>query len=87
MIVRPDIIIYRRGNNDYNLIVIECKKINRNNQHDIEYDIEKLKKFTKLDGDYRYKIWLSLLFDKTVERYKLIWLLDGEVINIDDYRL
>ena len=58
--VYPDIIIHKRGSNDSNLIVIEVKKANSNNNFKT-FDCEKLKAFTdptKLK--YKYGIYLEL---------------------------
>ena len=58
--VYPDIIIHKRGNNDSNLIVIEVKKANADDNSK-KFDCEKLKAFTKSDGlKYKYGIYLEL---------------------------
>lgn len=48
----PDIIIHKRSSNDSNLIIMEFKKKTENN---IEKDIQKIKDFIDLAGDYKYK--------------------------------
>lgn len=44
--VFPDIIIHRRGTNEFNLLVIELKKSKNTNKEAREFDIEKLHSFT-----------------------------------------
>jgi hypothetical protein len=56
---RPDIIIHHRGIPE-NLVVIEVKKSD-NADEDIEKDRTKLIKFTKHNGDYKYKFGLLLI--------------------------
>lgn len=59
--VLPDIIIHRRNTND-NLLVVEIKIKN-----DDSCDIEKLKKFTSSEGEFRYKLGLFIKFNLTNE--------------------
>lgn len=75
--VFPDIIIHKRGFKE-NLLVIEVKKItNRlNGKFEIivgndsrivnseEFDWEKLKLFTKVNGKFTYQLGVYILFDK-----------------------
>lgn len=55
---RPDIILHKRGNDNFNILAIEIKK----NYRDITFDKIKLKVLTGLQ--YNYKIGLSLALKK-----------------------
>jgi len=57
----PDLIIHKRGSNDFNLLIIEFKTWWDNNN---ETDIRKIKEFMDLTGNYRYKFGLSVVLDK-----------------------
>jgi hypothetical protein len=54
-LVRPDIIIHKRGSNNNNLVVFEIKK-NVNSRR----DYKKLKDFTCESCDYKYKLGIAL---------------------------
>ncbi len=88
--VFPDIIIHKRGTKE-NLLVIEVKKDNNKSNGTLkitiddkdkevnpeEFDIEKLKLFTKRDGDFAYQLGIYILFDeKGDSTYK--YFKDGE---------
>jgi len=70
--VCPDLIIHQRGNNNFNLIVIEVKTWWNNCEKDISYDIEKLEKFISLNEIYKYEYGLSLIFKQTQVEYNWI---------------
>ena len=55
----PDLIIHKRGSNEKNVIIIECKT-NWNN--DIHIDLQKLKNFICIKGEYKYKYGVSIIF-------------------------
>jgi hypothetical protein len=70
----PDLIIHKRGKQDYNLIVIEFKTWwNRNNSQ----DIEKLRGFTKQSGKYKYRYGLSVILEKEKEKNGYICFQNG----------
>lgn len=58
--LRPDIIVHKRGIHDDNLLVIEIKKMSAR-KRDIDKDREKLKNFTRHDGQLKYQYGLLLL--------------------------
>ena len=60
---RPDIILHQRGNNNENILIIECKKANDIEDNDVQYDFEKLKAFTCENGNFKYKIGVSIVFN------------------------
>ena len=70
-IVVPDILIHERQE-DKNLLVIEIKT----NKKGLASDIKKLKLFTSPEGDYNYKLGLSILFDK-LNPPLLKWFVNG----------
>lgn len=57
----PDIIVHRRGSNNFNKLVIEGKKGNLNS----DLDVEKLTALTSQDGEphYRYLLGAQISFD------------------------
>ena len=57
-IVRPDIIVHKRGNNDDNLLALELKKNANNNQE--KKDMDKLKNYISELG-YSYGIYIDLI--------------------------
>ena len=59
--VLPDIIIHKR-NTRQNLLVVEAKL-----GKDDTCDVEKLKKFTSVDGDFGYKLGVFIKFNSTEE--------------------
>jgi hypothetical protein len=70
--VYPDIIVHLR-NTFFNLLVIELKCSNEN----YKGDIEKLKKFTDQNGEFKYKLGLFLkILDKEIK--EMIWFKNGQ---------
>jgi len=61
--ISPDIIIHKRGSNDFNLVVIEIKKSTSNELYK-GFDLIKLKHLTidYLGNKYNYKIGMALVF-------------------------
>jgi hypothetical protein len=66
--VYPDIIVHKR-NTDDNLLVIEIKI-----KDEDCCDIEKLKKFTSISGEFKYKLGLFIKFN---EKESLRWFENG----------
>ncbi|GIU70712.1 MAG: hypothetical protein KatS3mg003_0191 [Candidatus Nitrosocaldaceae archaeon] len=76
-LIRPDIIIHKRGKQD-NLLVIESKKYNNCSDE----DIMKLEYLTNQNNKYKYKLGLFIRFGKTSKsKHKLRWFKDGKEIN------
>lgn len=73
--VFPDIIVHKRGDNDNNILVIELKTQNRNNKK----DLEKLREFTKKNGEYAYK--LGVFVRLVSGNQETLWFKDGRVIQ------
>jgi hypothetical protein len=73
---RPDIVVHNRMTDADNLLMVEVKA-RRNiveakaDRAEVEDDYEKLKKFTKLDSDIRYKWGVSILIlrDNTTTKW------------------
>lgn len=57
--VVPDLIIHKRGSNQYNIAVVECKTYWNNNN---EKDIEKINYFINSNNEYNYSIGISIIF-------------------------
>lgn len=81
---RPDIILHKRGTDDFNLMIAEFKIIrnnnNRNNDSINEYDLEKLKKFTSPNRNaeicYNYQLGVSVVLETSKIRF--IYIQNGE---------
>lgn len=62
--VFPDIIVHRRGTNNFNLLVLELKKSRNTNRQARDFDIEKLHSFTDQSErntlKYNYGVFLIL---------------------------
>lgn len=55
----PDIIIHKRGTNDYNVLIIEIKTWWNDNITD---DLRKIDKFMEVNSDYSYKYGAVIIF-------------------------
>lgn len=80
----PDIIVHRRMTNESNLLVVEVKK--HNSRVDHEYDRQKLRAFTEVDGTnpYHYNYGVFLVFEtrrQTPLRPELEWFVEGRELN------
>ena len=60
----PDIILHTRGTDDNNILTIECKRKQTIDNKDVKFDFKKLKAFTCDNGNFKYKIGLSIVFNK-----------------------
>lgn len=60
---RPDIILHQRGDDAKNILIIECKKAQTINNNDVKFDFKKLKAFTCENGNFKYKIGVSIVFN------------------------
>lgn len=67
--VQPDLIIHKRGSNEYNLLVIECKG-HWSTRNSISDDNNKLRGYLK--SPYYYRFALQLIFGK--KQPELIWI-------------
>lgn len=76
----PDIILHKRGSNDFNRAVIEFKGHWNN---DYLSDFEKLKEFTKQRSVYNFDLGLFILLAKQREDVKITYFVDGE--KTDDF--
>ncbi|WP_297453106.1 hypothetical protein [Persephonella sp.] len=59
----PDIILHKRGSNEYNLLAIEFKTW-WSDKKQFKDDIRKLKDFINPNGKYRYKLALFVILGK-----------------------
>lgn len=57
----PDLILHKRGSNNFNELVIEFKKWNNRQNKTLERDRKKLKGFMR---EYNYKRAVLIIFDK-----------------------
>lgn len=77
--IRPDILIHRRGTDSDNLLVVEVKKTNADD--DGECDKAKLRKLTSGDSDFKYEngVFIVLPVESGYEqdRVKLEWFQNG----------
>ncbi|GHU15539.1 hypothetical protein FACS189441_7350 [Betaproteobacteria bacterium] len=64
--VRPDIILHRRLSNDENTMVVEFKVDGNGTDH----DCRKLENFTRLEGEYKYFIGVSVLLNQQKPVYE-----------------
>lgn len=81
--IYPDIIIHKRKTNDNNLLWIEIKKEN-STEESKESDRERLKKVTKEELEYKYKLGILIILttneqDTILEIYE-----NGEHKNIEN---
>lgn len=65
----PDLIIHKRGSNDYNILVMEFKTYWNPN---IEADVRKIEEFMDSKGKYKYKYGVSVLIN--INAPSLRWL-------------
>jgi len=81
--VFPDIIVHRRGTNDYNLCIIEVKKSTNTTSPD--YDEIKLKAYTTgyYGNDLKYEIGIFIEFvTRTADiGFKMKYFINGEEVN------
>lgn len=57
----PDLIIHKRGSNEFNLLIVEFKTWWDNNN---KTDIKKIEEFMDPNGKYGYKLGLSVILEK-----------------------
>lgn len=57
----PDLIIHKRGSNEYNLLVMEFKTYWNSDQ---KGDIEKIREFMDVHGSYKYKYGIAVLIGR-----------------------
>ena len=69
--VYPDIIIHKRGSNDFNLLVIEVKTYWNANT---DQDVQKLWEFVDRNGEYRFQYALSLVIGRTRAEIGMNWI-------------
>ncbi|WP_124100283.1 hypothetical protein [Ruminococcus sp. Marseille-P6503] len=67
--VYPDIIIHKRGTNNDNLLVIECKTWWNSNTDD---DVKKINAFLSPEEHYNYQFGLCLIFTENKENIKWV---------------
>ena len=75
-IIRPDIIIHKRGIDEGNLIYSEIKT--DHNIESREEDLNKIKAMTDLKGEYRYKLGIFIDFYRDKDDLIIRYFQDGE---------
>lgn len=74
----PDIILHRRGTNEANILIIEFKTWWKNNT---DSDIQKLMDFTNQQGQYKYGMGYSIVFNQKRTSLLKTPIINGEVCN------
>ena len=69
----PDLLLHKRGSNDYNILIMEFK-IRRS--RNIYKDIKKLKDFTSPNQEYKYKLGMFVLLLEN--RSQFTYVIDGQ---------
>lgn len=79
--VYPDIIVHKRGCSEYNLLITEVKKSNRQISEQ-NYDIHKVKKYTsdKFNDGLDYEFGAFMVFDLDKTTSDISWYENGEKI-------
>ena len=65
----PDLIIHKRGSNKNNMVIIECKT---EWNDDIDRDIQKLREFINITGEYKYKYGVSTIFRRNTVEIRIL---------------
>ncbi len=81
--VFPNIIVHKRGLNNYNLLIIELKK--SSSRIDCDYDIEKLRRYTSRDYDntlnYSFGVLVYLGVAEKLGNDSIEWFQNGNNIK------
>lgn len=85
-IIYPDIIIHNRKSDANNLIWIEVKK-STSKDAEKKLDRGKLKKATLVNGEYKYRYGVFIIFDKNMSNCKVEIYKEGELTSIDLTRI
>jgi len=84
--VYPDIIIHKRRTSE-NLLIIESKKSTNSNQLEIDFDFEKLSRFTSDENNnqlnYEYGLFIKFIVADE-PNYELTWFKNGARITEDE---
>jgi len=80
--VRPDLIMHKRGIDDYNLLVVEFKY---GFKKDTQDDENKLIEFTRKKGDYKYDIGALIVLENNYVEYRFFQ--DGEELKKEKYSI
>lgn len=75
-LIRPDIIVHKRGSNDVNFVIIEIKPWWNDNT---EKDVKKLCEMTKQDGQFRYCFGFSIVINKNRGLVSATTIENGEI--------
>lgn len=65
----PDLIIHKRGSNKNNKVIIECKTEWNDN---IDRDMQKLREFINITGEYKYKYGVSTIFRRNAVEIRIL---------------
>jgi len=75
----PDLIIHKRGSNDYNLLVMEFKTYWNKKIAD---DKRKLSEFTMVEGKYKFIYGCLVVIEKEYSKLKIMRFLNGKRFDI-----
>lgn len=70
--VQPDFILHRRGNNDYNTLIIEFKGWWNSHPRARELDRQKIEDFVNQEGEYKYGLGLLVEIEMDTHRVEII---------------
>jgi hypothetical protein len=73
--IRPDILLHKRGSDDFNLLAAEFKTWDNSNYKN---DINKLKVLTDQMGEYNYKLGVFVKLGKTKSQMKKTIIINGK---------
>lgn len=76
---RPDLILHRRMNNDYNLLMVEFKGYWLKN---LNNDYQKLEDFTHPNGKYKYKLGAHVKLKE--DSYDITYFIDGQKYLLEE---
>ena len=82
-LIRPDIIVHKRGSNDDNFVIIEIKPWWND---DTNKDVKKLYEMTKQDGQFRYYFGFSIVINRNRDSVITKIIENGE-IKYDDIQI
>lgn len=91
-LVYPDIIVHKRGSNDYNELIIEIKKSTNNKRNKRCFDHAKLEFYTNESKNsfYPYKLGCFMIINtgqKEIKKCCLTWYQNGKVIKEENINL
>jgi len=78
-VIRPDIVIHKRGTDENNLVYLEIKT--DHNAQSRKKDYDKIRAMTKQDGDYKYQLGVFIDFNRNKENLIIIFFENGDEVE------